>query len=83
MRQLTILFQEIHPEILDQLIRYLSVPPTSSTQLIRRYIWGPLDQSTDYQVKNSVSTIEDGRMISSGTTGLRTCASIYSIGNYH
>ena len=67
--------KEIHPEILEHLCHYLSVPPASTNQqLTRRYIWGPLEQSSVQALTTSkITTVEDGRQISGGTTGLRTC----------
>lgn len=69
--------EEVHPRILEAMLSYLVEPPRTiqeqrepNLHLTRRYFWGPPEQEQD--TSNCVETVEDGRMISGGTTGLRT-----------
>lgn len=62
--------QEIAPEIFEALVSYLSVPSDGKRSLRRRYYYGDLSKPNDET--DFIDCVEDGRMISGGTTGLRT-----------
>ncbi|GAA5968256.1 hypothetical protein JCM3765_000866 [Sporobolomyces pararoseus] len=85
--------EEVDSEILERMVEYLSTPSTiTSTENVgggssgssagfsnRTYYWGDLNLKK--QEWNSIKTREEGRMISGGTTGLRTWQACIALGN--
>ncbi|GAA6025080.1 hypothetical protein JCM10207_003401 [Rhodosporidiobolus poonsookiae] len=74
--------EEVHPDILEAMVDFLSSgsgegAPGVST---RRYYWGDLKQEPgEWQV---IRTREEGRLISGGTTGLRTWQACIALSNH-
>ncbi|SGY76600.1 BQ5605_C005g03502 [Microbotryum silenes-dioicae] len=72
--------QEVHPSILEEMVKHLSASSTSTpSSSSRRWCWGPLLHRDRWK---SVATHEDGRMISAGTTGLRTWKASIALSNH-
>ncbi|GAA5971590.1 hypothetical protein JCM11641_000653 [Rhodosporidiobolus odoratus] len=73
--------EEVHPEILETMIEFLSASfrdsPATSTRI---YYWGPLQDTPG--TWQSVKTKEEKRMISEGTTGLRTWQACIALSNH-
>ncbi|GAA6062006.1 hypothetical protein JCM10212_006081 [Sporobolomyces blumeae] len=74
--------EEVHPDILEAMVDFLSGSGPASAPGIceRTYYWGRLEMSPHEW--NSVTTREEGRMISGGTTGLRTWQACISLSNH-
>ncbi|KDE06474.1 hypothetical protein MVLG_03128 [Microbotryum lychnidis-dioicae p1A1 Lamole] len=72
--------EEVHPSILEEMVKHLSASSTSTpSSSSRRWCWGPLLHRDRWK---SVATHEDGRMISAGTTGLRTWKASIALSNH-
>ncbi|KAM0792588.1 hypothetical protein ACM66B_005249 [Microbotryomycetes sp. NB124-2] len=72
--------EEVHEQLLEQMIGSLvkddsAVPATC----LRTWTWGPLHKDDEWC---SLTTEEDGRMISAGTTGLRTWQACIKLANH-
>ncbi|GAA5915163.1 hypothetical protein JCM8208_002156 [Rhodotorula glutinis] len=74
--------EEVHPDILETMVEYLSSgaaagAPGAST---RTYYWGDLEKAPSEW--ESLRTREEGRLISGGTTGLRTWQACIALSNH-
>ncbi|GAA5839700.1 hypothetical protein JCM11251_002566 [Rhodosporidiobolus azoricus] len=80
--------EEVHPDILEAMVDFLSSSSTSGSEAssgapgvsTRTYYWGDLREEPKRWKK--VSTREEGRMISGGTTGLRTWQACIALSNH-
>ncbi|GAA5980810.1 hypothetical protein JCM5350_003715 [Sporobolomyces pararoseus] len=76
--------EEVDSEILERMVEYLSSSSTSTGTTgglsNRTYYWGSLDLPRNEW--NFIKTREEGRMISGGTTGLRTWQACIALGNH-
>ncbi|ORY79734.1 hypothetical protein BCR35DRAFT_94231 [Leucosporidium creatinivorum] len=72
--------EEVHETILEELVKHLSSSSAPSERLARSYYWGPLAAGAEGWSR--VQTTEEGRMISAGTTGLRTWQACISLSNH-
>ncbi|GAA5875635.1 hypothetical protein JCM8547_000896 [Rhodosporidiobolus lusitaniae] len=75
--------EEVHPDILERMVELLSSSPALAGApgvSTRTYYWGELDDEPGKW--QSVRTREEGRMISGGTTGLRTWQACIALSNH-
>ncbi|GAA5931644.1 protein-lysine N-methyltransferase [Sporobolomyces koalae] len=78
--------EEVDADILDRMVEYLSTAGSSDGagaspgQSERKYYWGDLEGSR--QEWRCVRAREEGRMISGGTTGLRTWQACIALSNH-
>ncbi|GAA5920116.1 hypothetical protein JCM5296_002520 [Sporobolomyces johnsonii] len=77
--------EEVHPDILEAMVDLLSTPGSSSGSAApgvstRTYYWGELRKPRSEL--NALKTREEGRMISGGTTGLRTWQACIALANH-
>ncbi|GAA5912811.1 hypothetical protein JCM6882_000435 [Rhodosporidiobolus microsporus] len=79
--------EEVHPDILEALVDFLSSSSTGGQASsgapgvsTRTYYWG--DLRTEPAGWKKVRTREEGRMISGGTTGLRTWQACIALSNH-
>ncbi|BGP14135.1 hypothetical protein JCM10213_002432 [Rhodosporidiobolus nylandii] len=77
--------EEVHPDILEAMVDFLSSSSSAASDgapgvSTRRYSWGALRTSPSEW--SSVLTREEGRMISGGTTGLRTWQACIALSNH-
>lgn len=72
--------EETAPEIFEALVGYMSTPSNGSRSLRRRYYYGDLSKSNEKT--EFIDSIEDGRMISGGMTGLRTWQASIALSNH-
>ncbi|GAA5970947.1 hypothetical protein JCM21900_000681 [Sporobolomyces salmonicolor] len=77
--------EEVHPDILEAMVDLLSTPGSSSGSAApgvstRTYYWGELRKPRAQL--NALKTREEGRMISGGTTGLRTWQACIALANH-
>ncbi|KAM0755984.1 hypothetical protein T439DRAFT_17368 [Meredithblackwellia eburnea MCA 4105] len=71
--------EEVHEEILEAVVRYLPAQPGPPGRSLRRYFWGPIK---DMESWKNVTTLEEGKRISEGTTGLRTWHACIALSNH-
>ncbi|GAA5951565.1 hypothetical protein JCM8115_005182 [Rhodotorula mucilaginosa] len=77
--------EETHPDLLETMVDYLSSPTATSAGAApgvsrRVYYYGPFDGPIDSW--SSIITREEGRLISGGTTGLRTWQACVALSNH-
>ncbi|GAA5851125.1 hypothetical protein JCM3766R1_006577 [Sporobolomyces carnicolor] len=78
--------EEVHAEILETMVEYFSssTGPNQSDGLMseRTYFWGNIDSHAPARDWHRITTREESRMISGGTTGLRTWQACIALSNH-
>ncbi|GAA5933254.1 hypothetical protein JCM3775_002586 [Rhodotorula graminis] len=74
--------EEVHPDILETMVEYLSSGAAAGAPGVstRTYYWGDLSKAPSEW--ESLHTREEGRLISGGTTGLRTWQACIALSNH-